>query len=110
MVYSFKNDEQGLTSACLRNVSDYSSRVRQLYIIDEFGTTFLPEFVTLTLATNQNIKILRLIKTRLSSESFKSIFKHRFDKIEILDLRTHLLIQSLTIWMTKVLSCFFLRT
>lgn len=81
VVFSFKNDKSGLNSTCLKNISDYNSKLRELWILDEYGTTFLPEFVALMLTTHQNIKALRLVKTRFSADTLKFIFKHPLNTI-----------------------------
>jgi hypothetical protein len=72
--FIFNNDDNGLNSSCLANVS-FTSHASVISVQDIYGTTYMPEFIERLFNTSMEIKSIDLGNMRLPPSFFMKIFK-----------------------------------
>ena len=58
------NEKRGLNSKCLKGF-ELHSRLQYILVLDSYGTTYIPEFISLLFDSANNIKGLKLLYVSL---------------------------------------------
>jgi hypothetical protein len=56
----FSNDDFGLNSSCLADYPSYSTTITTFVLVDQYSSTYLPEYIKLVTNTTRSISILVL--------------------------------------------------
>lgn len=105
----FKNDENGLNSSCLANTS-FESNLAGIEINDNYGTTYMPEFIERICNTSLELKYIKLLNTRLPPDFFSAIFKKTYTQLFYLALSKDVIILGFNYIGDKVASEIFRKS